>query len=243
MDANPYEDRRRAQAYATLEARGTYYLAYRDLPEILAAHVKGTRAIDFGCGAGRSTRLLEQLGFDVVGVDISTEMIEQARQLDPRGDYRLIDSSGLSALEPLSYDLALSCFPFDNVPREEEKVALLTQLQRLLTPDGRLINLVSSPELYVHEWASFSTRDFPNNLHAKSGDVVGIVITDVDDRRPIEDVLFTEEGYRRAYRAAGLETVEVYRPLGRDDEQYEWVNETRIAPWTIYVLKRMPAAL
>lgn len=148
---NAYEDRRRAEAYATLEFRGTYYLAYRDLPEILAAQVKGTRAIDFGCGAGRSARFLERLGFDAVGVDISTEMIARARQLDPDGDYRLLDSRGLSAFEQLSHDLVLSYFPFDNVPRENQKV-------------------------------------------------------------------------------------------GRDQEPYEWVNETRIAPWTIYVLKRIDAA-
>jgi hypothetical protein len=111
-----------------------------------------------------------------------------------------------------------------------------------LAPTGQLINLVSSPELYVHEWASFSIRDFPENRQASCGDVVRIVITDVEDRRPIEDVLFTEEGYRRVYRASGLEVVQIYRPLGRDHEPYDWVNETRIAPWTIYVLKRTGAA-
>jgi trans-aconitate methyltransferase len=129
MDANPYVDQRRAEAYATLEVRGTYYLAYRDLPEILASHVNGTRAIDFGCGAGRSTRLLDRLGFDVVGVDIAPEMIANARQLDPSGDYRLLDSRGLSAYTQLSYDLVLSCFPFDNIPGDEQKITLLTQLQ------------------------------------------------------------------------------------------------------------------
>src|SRR6185503_3508773 len=98
------------------------------------------------------------------------------------------------------------------------KVALLTQLRRLLASDGRLINLVSSPELYVHEWASLSASGFPENRHARSGEVVRIVITDIEDRRPLEDVLFTEEGYRRAYRAAGLDVVEIYRPLGRDHE-------------------------
>jgi hypothetical protein len=36
---NCYEDANRANAYATLEFANTYYLAYRDLPEILSAHV------------------------------------------------------------------------------------------------------------------------------------------------------------------------------------------------------------
>jgi hypothetical protein len=41
--SNVYDDTRRADAYATLEFPGTYYLAYRDLPAILAEHVKGLR--------------------------------------------------------------------------------------------------------------------------------------------------------------------------------------------------------
>ena len=51
---NVYEDTVRAEAYSRLEFPGTYFLAYRDLPAILGCHVAGRRAVDFGCGAGRS---------------------------------------------------------------------------------------------------------------------------------------------------------------------------------------------
>jgi acetylornithine/succinyldiaminopimelate/putrescine aminotransferase len=57
------EDKTRAEAYAKLEFPGTYYLAYRDLPEIIRKHVKERAAIDFGCGTGRSTRFLQRMGF------------------------------------------------------------------------------------------------------------------------------------------------------------------------------------
>lgn len=73
---NIYEDSRRAQAYARLEFAGTYYLAYRDLGEIIRQHVKGREAIDFGAGTGRSTRFLQEHGFQVVGVDIAEECFE-----------------------------------------------------------------------------------------------------------------------------------------------------------------------
>ena len=70
---NCYEDEKRASAYATLEFRNTYYLAYRDLPQIIQAHVGGQEAIDFGCGTGRSTRFLRRLGFEATGIDIAPE--------------------------------------------------------------------------------------------------------------------------------------------------------------------------
>ena len=83
---NVYDDRTRAEAYAALEFPGTYYLAFRDLPKIIHEHVRGPQALDFGCGAGRSTRFLRQLGFDTVGVDIAAPMLARARARDPEGD-------------------------------------------------------------------------------------------------------------------------------------------------------------
>lgn len=82
---NVYDDTERAEAYATLEFPGTYYLIYRDLPAIIAERVSGRKALDFGCGAGRSTRLLKKLGFDATGIDISSSMIHLAANADPGG--------------------------------------------------------------------------------------------------------------------------------------------------------------
>ena len=56
--------------------------------------------------------------------------------------------------------------------------------------------------------------------------------------RPVEDILWTDESYRTVYQEAGLEAVQVIKPLAKGDEPYSWVSETRIAPWVIYVLQR-----
>jgi len=235
---NSYADGRRAEAYAKLEFPGTYYLAYRDLPEIIREYAKGRRAVDFGCGAGHSTRFLQRLGLDVVRADISKDMLKKARELDRKGDYRLIEEGDLGQFEDNAYDLVLSAFTFDNIPTMEKKVRNFREVERLLKSEGTLVNLVSSPEIYTHEWASFSTKDFPENKHVKSGDKVRIIQTDLDDKRPVEDVVWTDESYRETYRRAGLELVKTYKPLAKESEPYEWVNETRIAPWVIYVLRK-----
>jgi ubiquinone/menaquinone biosynthesis C-methylase UbiE len=234
---NVYEDAKRAEAYAKLEFPGTYYLAYRDLPQIIFEHVKGREALDFGCGTGRSTRFLQKLGFHAVGIDISEQMLEKARQLDPKGDYRLVEDGNLSQFQDNTFDLALSVFTFDNIPTMERKVQNFKELGRIINHEGRIVSVVSSPEIYVHEWASFSTKDYPENKRAKCGDKVRIVQTDIEDKRPVEDVVWPDENYQQVYRKAGLEQVSVYKPLAKDSEPFEWVNETRIAPWVIYVLK------
>ena len=234
--SNVYEDGARADAYAKLEFPGTYYLAYRDLPSIIREHVQGTKALDFGCGAGRSTRFLRELGFDVVGADISERMLERARERDPEGEYRLVPDGDLGGFAAATFDLVLSVFTFDNVPTRDKRVALFRSLKRLLRENGHIVNLVSSPEIYVNEWASFSTRDFPKNREAKSGDKVLIVMRDVDDKRPVEDIIWTDKDYLDVYERAGLALTRTYRPLAAESEPFSWVSETTISPWAIYVL-------
>ena len=108
--SNVYDDRARAESYDKLEFPGTYYLAYRDLPAIIAEHVRGERAMDFGCGTGRSTRFLSRLGFDAVGVDVADHMLVKARERDPHGEYRMVQGSDLGAFAADTYDLILSSF-------------------------------------------------------------------------------------------------------------------------------------
>ena len=119
----------------------------------------------------------------------------------------------------------------------KKKAKILRGIGGLLKSQGRMVNLVSLPEIYTHEWASFSTKDFPDNKHAKSGDKVKIIQTDTEYKKPVVDVLWTPECYRETYRKARLVIVETYKPLAETSEPYRWVNETRIAPWTIYVLR------
>jgi len=234
--SNVYDDSARAAAYARLEFPGTYQLAYRDLPAIIREHVRGRTALDFGCGTGRSTRFLRELGFDAVGVDISEPMLARARERDPGGEYRLMPDGDLRGVAAGSCDLVLSAFTFDNIPTLERKVTLLSSLRQALKPGGRLVNLVSAPEIYVNEWASFSTKDFPGNRTARSGDKVLIVMLDVDDPRPIEDIVCTDEDYQTAYVRAGLTPIRTYKPLADPADSSSWVSETTIAPWVIYVL-------
>lgn len=235
---NTYEDADRAAAYDELELGNTYDLVFRNLPKLLAEHVGGGRAVDFGCGTGRSTRFLQALGYSVVGIDISAEMVARARARDPQGDYRVIEDGDFSALPKRAFDLVQSAFTFDNVPGFERKVALFRGLGELLAPDGKLVNIVATPEIYTHEWVTFSTRDYPGNRGACCGDIVRIVTTDYTDARPVDDVFWPHEDYLRVFRQAGLEPVRVERPLAVGDEGVAWKSELEIAPWAIYVLRR-----
>jgi len=237
---NTYNNRSRAESYSKLEFPNTYYLAYRDLPVIISSHVSGKLAIDFGCGTGRSSRFLKQLGFDVIGIDISSDMIDIAKELDPSGNYQLVSNGKYQHLGTNNFDLVQSIFTFDNIPGWKNRTDILKSLRDLLKPSGRVICLDSTPELYTHEWASFSTKDFPGNWHAKTGDLVRDIMLDVDDRRPVEDIFWSVRDYHKLFDLSGLEIEAKYKPLGFPDEPYSWISETKIAPWMIFVLRKKP---
>ena len=235
---NVYEDETRAESYAKLEFPGDYYLAFRDIPDLVRKHVRTGKALDFGCGAGRSTRFIKSLGFEVIGIDISESMIRSALEADPGGDYRLIRDGEYDQFEKGEFDLVFAAFTFDNIPGVERRTELIRDLGGLLNDEGKIILLDSTPEIYTHEWASFSTKDYPENRDARSGDLVKIITTAVEDKRPVKDVIWFDEDYLELFESAGLELVESLKPLGKQNEPFEWISETKIAPWIIYIVKK-----
>jgi len=233
---NSWGNQFRAESYARLEFPNTYYLAYRDLPLIISKYVRGNRAIDFGCGTGRSTRFLKKLAFEVTGIDISEDMLNKARCLDPTGNYQLVTNGNYDHLGVGQFDLIQSIFTFDNIPGWETRTTILKGLRDLLKPNGKMICLDSTPELYKNECASFSTSDFPENLQAKTGDIVRCIMKDVDDKRTVEDIYWTVEDYNKLFLDANFEVETVYKPLGYDHEPFKWISEQHVAPWIIFVL-------
>ncbi len=236
---NFYDDSLRAAAYETVGVEGTYAIAFRELALILARLPRREAALDFGCGAGRSSRFLINAGYRVVGVDIAQEMVARARRADPGGDYRVLSGDqALDGLKPAMFSLVLVAWTFDNVHELSEKRQILTGLRRVLADDGTLILIASAPEIYTNEWASFTTAAYPGNRAAKSGDVVKIRIKGTEDARPYEDTYFTDADYRRVFGECRLELRATHRPLGYASEPWNWISEKATAPWAIYELSK-----
>jgi len=66
------------------------------------------RALDVGCGMGVSTFALEELGFEVTGVDVQEELVEKAREiageLGYSAEFRVMDTRNLDFPDE-SFDL------------------------------------------------------------------------------------------------------------------------------------------
>jgi SAM-dependent methyltransferase len=81
----------------------------------------GRRAIDLGCGTGANVTFLARHGFDVIGVDLSSVAIRQARDaasaagVDPR--FEVADLMDLPADLVGPFDLLLDAGMVDDFPR------------------------------------------------------------------------------------------------------------------------------
>jgi len=241
-----------AADYAQLEIESTFYLAYRDLPELIEQHVSGQRALDFGCGAGRSTRFLAQLGLDVTGVDNSEAMIDQARQQDDEGDYQLIEGNELPFADN-SFDLILACIVFMELSSRKQMKQVLKEMERVLAREGTIIIVTDAEDMYRVDSASFIYPDrlqqAQHSQQAKqsqqtqqskspgldSGDQVTVKLrgTGVE----LQDYYWQDKDYRQAFTAANLQVTEMRQPLATGDEPCDWVSETEVPHWTIYVLE------
>jgi len=110
----------------------------RDLVERARPIGAADRILDLGCGTGIVARILrERLGgaANIVGVDASPSMIEEARSIEPELDWRVGNAMALPFVDG-SFDLVLCQEMLQFVP---DRLAALREVQRVLSPGGRLL--------------------------------------------------------------------------------------------------------
>lgn len=98
------------------------------------------KILDFGCGSGDSSTELAALGYDVVGIDVSPELIalaeERARLDDVVERAKFIAVDGTTATLPAAaYDLVLVQAVLHHVDLSES----LRTLEHVLVPGGHII--------------------------------------------------------------------------------------------------------
>lgn len=236
MSVKTHDYEKQAGAFAELEMQGTQYLAFRDVPMLIREHAGSIASVlDYGCGAGRSTRFLKRLGLDAIGVDVSQDMLEQARSKDVSGEYHHIPSGRLP-FDDSSFDLVFSSFVFLEISRIDEIERILKEMKRVLRDDGTIIFVTSSTEATRGHWVSLSYAFPENDKPLKSGDTVKLLIQGVDV--VFHDYFWTEDDYSGAAERAGLTVTALHKPLGSPDDPVEWRDETKMSPVAIYVLRR-----
>lgn len=99
--------------------------------------------LDIGCGAGRTSIALTQIGYRVIGIDLSARMVKEAKlQRDRLGlmiDFQHMDARTLDFADQ-SFNCALFSFNgIDDVPGNKGKIEVLREVFRVLRPGAPFI--------------------------------------------------------------------------------------------------------
>jgi SAM-dependent methyltransferase len=112
----------------------------RHVRPFLAAHrfaPSGKVALEIGCGIGRMTWCFAEEFAEVIGLDISETMIEQARGLRlSRASFVLGSGRNLAGVPDRSVDFAFSFIVFQHIPEKEIILRYMEETARVLRPGG-----------------------------------------------------------------------------------------------------------
>lgn len=107
----------------------------------LDVYPDGGRVLDFGCGAGRLSNALAAHFDEVVGVDISEPMLEEARRLDRSGGritFELNERPDLSRFEDDSFDMVYTDLVLQHLPPGLAE-GYVREFARVTRPGGVLV--------------------------------------------------------------------------------------------------------
>jgi ubiquinone/menaquinone biosynthesis C-methylase UbiE len=120
----------------------------------IAGSVAGLRVLDLACGNGSLTRWLKRRGADVIGADGTLAMIECAQRREseaPLGiEYIHSDGAKLAFVPANEFHLVICTMALMDMP-DAQASAAISDIARILKPDGRAIICISHPCFDVPE--------------------------------------------------------------------------------------------
>lgn len=186
--------------WARKPGHDSYWLFHRDrFLELLPP--PGRLTVDVGCGEGRLSRHLKELGHNVLAIDRSPTMVRHAREADPELDVREGDATALP-LEDGSADLVVAFMSLMNMDDVE---AAVREAARVLAPGACYCVAMGHP---INTAGAFTSREedaqfviegsyFEHTQREVPVERGGLQMTFLDRHRPLED-------YFRALEEAGL---------------------------------------
>ncbi|MFZ5982649.1 MAG: class I SAM-dependent methyltransferase [Patescibacteria group bacterium] len=173
-------------------------LTPEQLYDFLDQVVPGGKVLDIGCAGGRDAKAMTEKGFEVVGIDVVDEFLEEAKKFVPEAKFLNMDLLKLDFPEE-SFDGILASAVLLHISKEDIPRAL-GNFYRALKPGGKIFSMVK-----LGEGSTYATDKLSSEKRLM--------------------VLFTKKEFRDFFEEAGFEIkkiVIVPDDAGRED--VKWIR-------------------
>jgi ubiquinone/menaquinone biosynthesis C-methylase UbiE len=188
-------------AYKFIDELNKKHLDRILLKRFVDENIQKEKLIDLGCGPGQTTKFIaDQELTDIIGIDISEKMINEARKLHPHLAFDTGDMLNMKYRD-LTFGSAIAFYSIVHFNYKQIKKAF-KEIKRILKEDGHFLFSYHVGEGVVHmeEFLEHKVNiDFYFFDTSKIIEIVqetGFEIIDVIERQPYKDVEYPS---KRAY--------------------------------------------
>lgn len=161
----------------------------------------GVLTADIGCGEGRVTRDLKQLGHKTISFDISESLVNLARQADPEGVYTVADAACIPLADE-SVDLVVSFMCLQDV---DDLSGAISEMSRILKRQGCACIAIVHP---LNSAGNFVSEAEDSEFIIKGSYLEEFRYSDTFERDELQMTFHSQhrplETYSRALEEAGL---------------------------------------
>lgn len=219
-----------------------YHILYQDRDEKeaaffiknLLAHLKleaPASILDLACGKGRHARFLNQLGYDVTGVDLSEQSINYAKQYENE----LLKFEVHDKLNPYpkQFDAVFNLFTsFGYFEKDEDNLKVVKNIKASIKDGGYgVIDFMNAHKaqqnLREHELKTVDGIDFKLHRYVENN----CILKDIEFKFEAKDYKYTErvkafelEDFKKYFDQAGVELIDVFGDFDLSPFNYETSN-------------------
>lgn len=181
--------------------------------------------LDIACGDGIYTRKLKKLGAkNIIGVDISSNMIHLAQQEENRNPlgirYEVGDASQLEYNK--KYDIIFASYLFNYARSQEELATYCNSIFQSLKPGGQLIGMNDNPQNLPKDYHRYKKYGFIKSCPPErvEGSPINYTIYNSDGSSfSFDNYYLSSDTYKKTFTTAGFKNFQWVQPFLSDDPQ------------------------
>jgi len=182
--------------------------------------------LDLGCGTGRTTFALEQLGFkNIIGVDLTSEMIAEALKLnqhfDKNIDFRVGDARNLQFIDAAFDAVIFSFNGLMSIPGKANRDQAFSDINRVLKPHGIFVFTTHDRDKelqFLEFWKEEAIRWKNGQQHPKLYEFGDLITHSKNETREIYIHIPDQATILNCLQENGFDLLETFYRIDRFDE-------------------------